>query len=426
VQTTSDDRLQNTRRPCPSTAAALTLFALSVCACSGSGVPDHGVPGVTLTGCALTGYSAPVRIGTSQVFQLTVDSASTTLAVASTTCANCTEVAPLYDEAGTATGNTASTQYADGSSWNAEVYSDSVSTVGGPPQPVTLDFAAITSQTHFFSTEDCAANSDAGSSPNQGNLGLGNPDLLSPGTTSYFAQLAQTGDVSNALSVSLCLSGGTLWLGGYDATAAETAPTYTPMVDSQYWSVSSSDVLLGTQSIGAGFADLNPVTVDTATSVMVFPADVYSAVTQAILMDPAFQSAFGELDAGFFDQALCAPPVQAMSAAEIDAALPTLTFVFPGTSSGSTFQVSSLATQSYLTPLVSQGVTFYCAAVESLGTVSSGTILGDTFLQGFVTVIDIGGRQIGFAPSKPCPDPPAPPPAPQGAQLHVTFRNPHG
>lgn len=389
---------------------------------------DAGISVVPLTGCPLVTYAANVQIGTSQHFQLVVDTGSTTTAVASATCATCTAVSPLYANTGTLTGLSASSTFADGASWNGNIYSDSVEYLGGPADQVTLRFVAITSQSQFFTTEDCAGDADAGSSPNQGITGMGNPDLLVPGTTSYFETLTTTADpVADVFAVQLCFSGGVLWLGGYDPASTTAAPAYTPMVDGGFWSASANQLSLGGSAVAAGLPDLNPVTVDTATSVLVFPQDVYTALTSALLSNSALQSALGGVDAGFFDQGQCATLATSMTPAELDSTLPPLALTFPN-ESGGTFQVSGVASQSYLTPVIHDGRTYYCAAVKTLGHAPTrGTILGDTLLQGYVTIFDVGGRRIGFAPQRGCPQPPTPPVAlGPAAPLNIHFRNPHG
>src|SRR5579862_1690201 len=54
-----------------------------------------GLVTIPLGGC-IPEYTAEVTIGGKQVFNLVVDTGSTTLGVASNTCSNCTGIKPLY------------------------------------------------------------------------------------------------------------------------------------------------------------------------------------------------------------------------------------------------------------------------------------------------------------------------------------------
>jgi hypothetical protein len=170
-----------------------------------------------------------------------------------------------------------------------------------------------------------------------------------------------------------------------------------------------NDLQLGTTSMGT---DLAPAVIDTGTFGIGFSSDVYANLQSALQGSATLSSALGAPDAGFFAGAECLTTQGGLTTSQLDSTLPELNFVFP-TSGGGTVTVNATATQSYLyqvdTGPVGGGV-YYCWAAFDLGGNGQGSLLGDTFLQNSLTVFDIGGNQIGFAPAKGCPLPPARPP----------------
>lgn len=188
-----------------------------------------------------------------------------------------------------------------------------------------------------------------------------------------------------------------------------------------------NDLLLGSTSMGT---DVSPATIDTGTFGIGFSTDEYNALQAALTGNAAFNAALGNPDAGFFDLnvGLCLPTQGGVTTAQLDAMLPALNFVFP--SGASTFTVAGTPTQSYLFAIDTGpegGGVFYCWGAFDMGGNGQGSLLGDTFLQNSVTVFDVGGNQIGFAPAVGCPVPPAPPPAVVSMPyVYAHHRKPHG
>jgi hypothetical protein len=365
---------------------------------------------------------APVTVGTGTgTYQMIVDTGSTTLGVAASACGTrCAGVSPLYGDTGTDQHKTAKTEYADGSGWSGEIYQDTVELGGATLYSVAVDFVAISKQTSFFDTYDCTLNSTT-TSADQGIAGFGNADLLETGTTSYFAQLVQANAVPNVFAVQMCNTDGKLWLGGYDPSAMNGAIQYTPITASQYTDVNLNALNLGSTSMGT---DLNPVTIDTGTSVIGFSTDVYQPLTTAIEGSSVFKQALSGLDGGYFAGGNCLPAQGSLTTAQIDSMLPALNLVFP-TAGGSSFTIAAPANQSYLTPVNTGSGVVYCAAVFDMGGNGQGSLLGDSFLQSSVTVFDLANNQIGFAPQKGCPAPPSTPPGLHPSAVKARYRNPH-
>ncbi len=340
----------------------------------------------------------PVSIA-GQTFQMIFDTASTDMAVATSTCTGC-GVSPEYTPpVGSCSGTTSET-YGDGQSWSAQVCSASVS-VGGEVPAVSFDFAAITNESgDFFNSVDCAE--DPLSSPPlyQGILGLGPLDLDSIGampSDAYFPALVDAG-VTNTFAVLLCSTGGLAWFGGYDPQYASGPPKYTPMSDAGWWAVNMTDVQLGTQDLGGA----DPQTfVDTGTRGFYLPTAAFNALMNA--SNAGFTSVFGANTLNsIFAQTFCAAPLGGQTQSEIDAALPLLSVTFPAVDGGAPFTLTVPATQSYLVPVTLSAVTYYCQGVGDNADQGHHSIIGGPMMRGNITVFDEGNRQIGFAPQAYC------------------------
>jgi hypothetical protein len=365
--------------------------------------PDAGdVVAVPLSGCAIVGYSAQVAIGGSQTFTMSIDTGSTTTGIAASTCTNC-DVSPEYTPGPSAadTGQGTSSQYGSGS-WTGEVYEDTVQIVPEVP-PVSMYFAAITSQSHFFLNTTCSGNNGTSS---EGILGMGPLDLDTIGMTpgdAYFTDLVQVSSLPNLFAVQLCALNGTMWLGGFDSSRLTAAPQYTPIVplaaNSQpFYAVSLLDVGLGGVSLGA--TDYGPSVVDTGTSLFLMPDDAATALTSALTASSAWDKAFNTDVGTWINQGSCAFPLGTMTAADVDATLPPLTMTYP-TATGGSFTLSLPATSSYLVPITTGGETCYIAGFASSGRVAE-TIIGAAVQASYLTIFDPQENRIGFAPATGC------------------------
>jgi hypothetical protein len=362
--------------------------------------PDSGPPApIALTGCAPS-YKALVRIG-SQQFQMMVDTGSTSLVVASSACPDCDTagIKPLYTPGSKAVDMkmTAKSGYASTPpvGWTAEIYEDSVSIQGVRPA-ATVDLAAVTTFSGpIFGLDPCATKNSY-----QGIIGLGPSPLAVTGTTGYLDQLAATKALPDLFAVQLCRSGGNLWVGGYDPAAATAAVQFTPMLTTgtagKFYGLTVSELKVGGASLGLAATAYGSGFVDTGSTNLFLPAQVFTAVTAAIAQNADFQQLFG--DATWFDTHDCV--TVAKTKAELDAALPPLTMVL---GPGPTIAVDSPATESYLEGFDDgAGGVYYCPGILKAPMMGSVKFdLGAPIMRGKLTVFDRANKQIGFAPA-PC------------------------
>lgn len=350
---------------------------------------------VPLYSCVGDVYTTPVTIGGSQVFNAIIDTGSTTFGVAATTCTDC-DVTPEYTPGTTATDEkqTASSQYGLGS-WSGEIYQDTL-TIGAEPA-LPVKFASITTQSMFFQTAQC----DSKVKSYQAILGLGPTAVALPGTNGYFDDLVSAQHVPDVFGLQLCSTGGTLWLGGWDASATTAAPQYTPMVttgiDADYYAVTLSSITVNGTSVpvGSGKSGLAAVSfVDTGTSIFVLAQTPFTAVTNAIKASAGFTSIFGATSTLLENPGSCAEVTK--TPAEIDAALPALTLVF-GSSPG--ISVQAAPSESYLT---TGGSNEWCSSIATDQEIPVAGILGAPVLRSNVVIIDRANKQVGFAPHTPC------------------------
>jgi hypothetical protein len=240
----------------------------------------------------------------------------------------------------------------------------------------------------------------------QGDLGLGPSALAVPGTQGFLNQLATVDSAAaNLFAFQLCSSqgqgtSGTLWLGGYDSSAAAAPPVYTPLVDSAFYEVAVSDLAIGGTSLGLSPSTYGDMILDTGTTLSFVPETVFTALTTALQgpITSIFSSTAvtGSESGPSIWNGGCYLPVSGMSQAQIDAALPTMALSLPSASGSGSVVIAAPATQSYLVPITGGG---YCGAIEASAT----SIIGTNFLQSQLTIIDISGSLVGFAPQNGCP-----------------------
>lgn len=358
-------------------------------------VPPGPATTIPLAGCAGPGYAADFTIG-SQTFQLSIDTGSGTLAVASNACASC-GVTPEYTP-----GPGAQDQHAQAfdtylqGSWQGEIVLDSTELVG-TGMAVPLKLAAIDTQSAFFNSGGCGL----GTVPfePQGIAGFGPADLAIAGTDAFFPALTQAGAVRSIFAVEFCPQGGQLMIGGVDPVkgALSGAAVYTPLTIAPYYDVALDDLQLSGTSLGFHAADFGATAVDTGTSVIALPPAIFRAMTSSIEGNAAFTTAFGGKK-GWFGTTMCF--TSSLTTAELDARLPSLTLAFPGVDGG-TSALTLSPTESYLPATPSGGTTYYCSGLlENDGT--TGTVLGTAAMLGHMVIFDLIDDTIGFAPQRSC------------------------
>ncbi len=376
-----------------------------------TGPCSPGLAPIALDGCTSGDYTAEVTLGTGQVFSMIIDSGSSTIAVASSTCSNCNAITPLYTPSSTATNthNQASAAYGAASGWTGTIYNDMLHLDGDISDSLSINFVAIEQQTltstggsttSFFTSSYCSGT--ATDDTFQGILGLGNSALNASHTSNYLDVLKATNSVSDAFSAQFCDAGGNLWFGGYNPLALTAAPNYTPMdTASGYYKVDLQDILFGDTSLGLAASAYGAAVVDTGTSVVVVTSTVMQALSSLVNSSTAFRSYFGS---NFLQGGICEAPADRPAKAQLDAALPAMTWVFKR-ADGSTFNVVMPATESYLTPqLLKNNVLGYCSGfIDGGGKTSTDTIIGNSAMHSQILIFDRENGQLGFAPQRGCP-----------------------
>jgi hypothetical protein len=353
--------------------------------------------------------NVPVTIG-DQTFSLQLDTASTTLAVASPSCPGCG-----VGNKGYVPGPTAVDEHEKGSTgyviggWSGEIYQDSVSMGTTPSVPVR--FVDILKSDAFF-----------GPPPNgignaQGIIGLAPAADEVTGTNGIMDVLVADGDIANVFATSLGDAHGTLWLGGYDPTAVAAPPQYTPWLGGpNIWDyfypvkldsveVAGVTVTLPSQEPG------NPAgvsAIDTGTTYFTLGTGPINHVANALAASPTVAHIFGEAlhtsdptaIAKFFAQTFVNGNVQnncvplPVSEEDLARTLPAMTIhIDPSIS------VTAPATESYLRKSPSG----WCSALLELnpsdlgGTIS---IVGSPVLRSSVVIFDRKNKRMGFAPRR--------------------------
>jgi hypothetical protein len=318
---------------------------------------------IPLTGCGVTGYLAPVTIGSgasAQTFQLAVDTGSSTTAVAGEDCTSCTSVSPLFT-AGLTTqveGDMASADYGDGSQWSGTTVSDLIQVPPAQPAVRTI-FARIDSQTSFFRPTDCNG-SAVSTSPSQGILGLGPPDLLSADTQDFMTLFSTASGLPDTFGVQLCATGnGHLWLGGFDPSYTSAAPQYAAIPSGgPYWEVNVANLSSG----GASILNSMDAVIDTGTTINILPKSAYEGLLASFKSSAAFAQIFGSSAyQDIFVNGDCVAPAGGQTLQQINAQLPTAQITLTGASGSGDFTLDVPATGSALMVLVMNGQTLYCS-----------------------------------------------------------------
>lgn len=384
-----------------------------------SGTPTNdattpsGLVSVPLYSCIPPVYTAAATVG-SQSFQFLFDTGSTTMAVAGSTCSNCS-VTPEYTPGSTAQNENAmvTANYGSGS-WTGAIYQDTVSLGSSPGTPsAPTKLVSITTQTGLFGNPmQCTSTSGT----MQGLLGFGPSGAASAGTEGFFdAYTGAYSQVQDVFSIELCDTGGTLWLGGYDPAATMGAVQYTPMdttmvqlqtggpvpIDSLYYAVNLASVTVNGTTVAVGAnGSLPDVVVDTGTSAFLLNSTSYSALTAAIEADSAFSSLFGT---GFFaavgSQTPSCKTGLTQTKAQLDAMLPALTLTF---GSNPAITVKAAPTESYLTSLEGEWCSLLVGAQAAQISGLAG-IFGAPIIKSNVVVYDRANKRVGFAPHAACP-----------------------
>lgn len=350
---------------------------------------------LALSSCVPAGYALPVSIGGSEPFDVTIDTGSTSMGVASHACSGC-DVQPKFtpQKSTTDLGARAKSQYVTGG-WSGEIYQDEISLADAVK--ASVKFVGIDEQKDFFVDQACGSKSGT----IQGIIGLGPSSGALRGTTGFLDRFVEETKAPDVFATKLCDDGGTLWLGGYDASHTKARMQYTPIIDGALhaYAVRLSTVEVDGTAVPVATSPYPGTVVDTGSSAFLLAASAFGPVTKAIAANAKFKELVGE-DASWFDN----PDGQSCkkivaTKAELDAALPPLTLTFGKDEDA--FTVSATATESYLAPYSG----YWCSTLVSFDPsdgLSIAGVIGAPLMRSNVVVFDRKNQRIGFAPHTPC------------------------
>ena len=363
----------------------------------------YSIPLTTPSGGDQGEFYMPALTVSGKTFKLDLDTGSTVTGIAGAGCSTCSGMSPLYTpgSSASATGKKDQASYADNSGWSGSIYSDTAALDHGTPS-VPLDFVDITSQStnpEFFAGNEY-----------QGIFGMGPAALLDPGTTAYFDAVTSAG-VANVMGFELCPTDGTMWLGGFDESHVASPVQYTPLlstgVNASFYSVDMTAMAIGGTNLGVSSATFDNPIIDTGTSLFYIPSAAQTALVKDLNANAAFKSLFSgqtltDPTTSNSATAGCVTASAGTSTATVDAMLPKLSLTFSGVGGGS-ITITAAASASYF---YDTGGGQFCLAVYGGGDQGNAT-MGDAFMRGFVTVIDLANKKIGFAPTSHCAAPEA-------------------
>ena len=388
----------------------------------------------TIAGCSGLDYYIDVEIGatglpTTKTYRLIVDSGSTTMAVAGYQCPIGTAVGdcfpynnqPQYIPTNTSSivqTSPISGTYGGNTGWTGLVYNDQVTV--GSTSTIPLNFAVMTSSDSFFNTNGCY-NSKHSAVNNQGILGVAYSSLAIQPTESWLQKIVQYKNMPNIFSMQMCETTGKLWLGGIpdssycasgscDPANIKSGGAYVPIVDQSYYSVKMVDVYLSTTGSTNTYtpSTFGQTIVDSGTTQITLPQQVFDAIAQQLAGDTVFQQALPQASGvAFFAGTQCVQSSYTIT--QLNDMLPLITIVLCGDiscSAGKNFNL--VAANSYLQQLISVDSNgniqnYYCSGIGVNPVGTGNTILGYSFMNQFITIFDIQNSQIGLVPVANCP-----------------------
>lgn len=364
------------------------------------------------------GFNTPICVG-GQDFLVVIDTGSSDLGISSSGCPTCAHKNPLYKPKGGSTAKpisygqpgdfncdeshdgvcAMSTGFADGSGFDSELYWDEFS-FGTCAQSLDKAQAVIGS---VYKASETPWGDDG-----DGLLGLAYPKMAESLAPTPFDYLVKSGAVEDIFAFALChdrmvpgLPAGRLVLGGDGAELMRTSSDiqWTPIVKEDFYTVDLEGITVGENPVQVSHRTLNKggVIVDTGCTANNFPGAVYNAITEAF---------FKLCDGGTPIRGLChlsgsekgTPLTLAHSifkeCTQLDtiADFPDITFQLKGAT-------IKMPARSYL-----RSRSVFCPDSDGYflmdfdgGDDDEGTMLGDTFLVGQVTVFDRKNKRVGFA-----------------------------
>lgn len=313
-------------------------------------------PGVTsdLTSVHNAIWYATISVGTpAQSYAVSVDTGSADLMLPGAECSTC-DGHTSYDHTMSSTSKDMNVTFNAQDAASGEVYSDNVSLMGlkatGQPIAVASSYSSSYNVQNF---------------PADGVLGLAFDTISSFKGSSVFSTLVSQGQVTQRQFGVRLADPAELTIGGADASAYSGDLTYVPVTNKGFWQIKVDSLSVGSAS--ASVASTFDAVVDTATQLILGPADAVAAAYEAV--DGAKDNSDGTYTV----------PCNASFATTIALG-------------GKTFTLSS-------DTLVLHQENNTC--VGALATDGDATrshwVLGDAFLRNVYTVFDFGKARVGFA-----------------------------
>jgi hypothetical protein len=235
------------------------------------------IAALTLSACLPAGYSLPLSIAGSAPFDVTLDTGSTSLGVASSSCTDC-KVTPKFSASGSVVDEReqAKSQYVTGG-WSGEIYQGDVSL--DAQTKASVKFVGIEKQQDFFVSQSCGSKSGSV----QGIIGLGPASGAVDGTTGFLDQFIAESNAHDLFATKLCDDGGLLWIGGYDATETTGEPRYTPLLKglSTAYTVGLDHIDVDGTTVPVASTRYPSSPVDTGSSAFLLSAPAFAPLTSA-------------------------------------------------------------------------------------------------------------------------------------------------
>jgi hypothetical protein len=378
-----------------------------------------------LTACSMVGFDVQMHIGTSRqkVYNMLVDTGSTTMAVATTLCDDsCYALNPQFNpsqEGGTLiqASPKVTLTYGDGSSIRGPVYQalaslvDDNSILSRNYSTANVQFVAVDHNSDFFSTADCFFNPEG--NVFQGLLGLGFAQLaFAPIKSGYMDQLvlANSNTMLNQFTIQLCDIGGNLWFGEYDGRFMKSKLQNIQMMEPfDFYRVHIAAIQFNRSSViyqAASATSNMKAIVDSGTTQILLPQATFDLIINRIYDSPYFQQAFNN-DRNFFRGGVCHSTTNSATMNLLNQNLPSWSLALARNTS--TIQdpliLELLPVSSYLLPFHYQSNTpeaeiLYCPGIGAYS--GEFAILGFAFMNQYTINFNREAFSLGFAPTNLC------------------------
>ncbi|XP_072317167.1 beta-secretase 2 [Eucyclogobius newberryi] len=347
-----------------------------------------------LQGDSGRGYYIEMTMGTpGQTVNILVDTGSSNFAVAAAlhpfiTHYFNTTLSSTY----VSTGRTVMVQYTQGN-WEGELGIDHVSIPKGLNGTITINIAAILSSESFFL-------------PGinwQGILGLAYPTLARPDSSvePFFNSVVKQRGIPDVFSLQMCGAGlsasssaqpggGSLIMGGIEPTLYRGAMWYTSIIEEWYYQVEVLKLEVGDHNLDLDCKEYNmdKAIVDSGTTLLRLPANVFTAVVQAITQSSLIQ----DFSTGFWDGTKLACWMKGETPWRF---FPNLSIYLRATNTSQSFRITILP-QLYIQPVTDVDGTLDCFRF-GVSSSANGLVIGATVMEGFYVVFDRAQKRLGFA-----------------------------